>query len=198
MRLTPDSRYPRLEQQVFQLTLVATRSLDRPCRRRNQRGRAEHQRQGWNDLRLAATWRERLASRGISRGPRQCHDGGRSVLLDTGVGHHGAARLELESSSRQSFVRSGLFCLGVTPNATMARPTSSSRPSMERARTPAATSRRRSDVPPVPRRRHGTTGTTVYGYLLPESSSSFISCSMRAAESQSPLSRACRSCARRA
>jgi hypothetical protein len=90
------------------------------------------------------------------------------------------------------------FAWGATPNATMARPTSSSRPSMERARTPAATRRRRSDVPPVPRRRHGTTGTTVYGYLLPESSSSFISCSMRAAESQSPLSRACRSCARRA
>jgi class 3 adenylate cyclase len=35
-----------------------------------------------------ATWRKRLASRDISPGPRRCHDGGRCVLLDSGVGHH--------------------------------------------------------------------------------------------------------------
>jgi hypothetical protein len=33
-----------------------------------------------------------------------------------GVGHHGAVRLELEASSRQSFVGSGLLCLAGDPN----------------------------------------------------------------------------------
>src|ERR1700751_536509 len=41
-----------------------------------------------------ATWRKRLASKGISREPRRCPDGGRSVpLLIPGFGHHGAAAL---------------------------------------------------------------------------------------------------------
>ena len=52
-----------------------------------------------------ATWRKRLASRGISRGPRRCHDGGRAVLRDTWHGQHDSAGLALEGSSRQSFIR---------------------------------------------------------------------------------------------
>ena len=43
-----------------------------------------------------ATWRKRLATSGISRGPRRCRDGGRSVLLDTGLGYHGSARRTAE------------------------------------------------------------------------------------------------------
>src|SRR5208283_6099991 len=52
-----------------------------------------------------ATWRDRLALRDISRGPRRCHDGGRAVLRDTWHGQHDSARLALEGSSRQSFIR---------------------------------------------------------------------------------------------
>src|ERR1700736_3850760 len=45
-----------------------------------------------------ATWRKRLASKDISPGPRRCHDRGRPVPLEyPGVGHRGAARLELEA-----------------------------------------------------------------------------------------------------
>ena len=60
----------------------------------------------------------RLASKDISRGLRQCHDGCRSVLLDTGVGHHGAARLELEAVARGPSYALACFA-GGTPNATM-------------------------------------------------------------------------------
>jgi hypothetical protein len=53
-----------------------------------------------------ATWRERLASRDISAGPRQCHDGCRSVLLSAI-----AARLGLGAVAR-ALLTLGPVCLG--------------------------------------------------------------------------------------